>query len=410
MPIYIIQPQRNPASSLDLISTKLTTDSRQANLREVTQLWKTEPDYQAVRDWVIDYQQQKGVLAASDSLQPGITGVIVDLSEEMAEQLRQDLPNVWVLKDEPVPLIQPRRDTTTRKASISEEDLWHLDAIALTSARQNGYSYTGKGITIAVLDTGIDATHPELQGKVAQSYHLDVRTVAALGEPEEVDESVDSEGHGTHVAGLIGGNQVGVAPEARLINGLMLPGGVCSLTNFRIATDWLSTRTDIDIVNISAGMTITANPKVLDVMELYVETLLAIGILPICAVGNEGRNKTRSPGNCRSVVSVGASNRNHRVAGFSGSGSMVVDYHQYAVPSLVAPGEQVYSAVMGGQYEAWDGTSMATPLVSGIAALILEQYPDITVFELIDELLMRCEPLNAPTERQGAGVIQIGAA
>lgn len=408
MTIYIIQPQSNPVSSLDLISTKLTMASRQAQVKEVTQLWQENADYQAIRDWVVDQQQQGVVNAASDPYQPGITGaVVVDLPDEVAAQLQQDLPNAWILKDEPLDLIQPRRNVASVKNAITEGDLWHLEAIGLKAARLQSFDKTGEGITVAVLDTGIDGEHPELRGKVAETYNLDVQTVMALGEPEQLTASVDTDGHGTHVAGLVGGHRVGVAPGVRLINGIMLPNGVCGLSNFRIATDWISRRTDIDIVNISAGIPVTANSGALILMEQYVETLLAIGILPICAVGNEGRNKTRSPGNCRSVVSVGASNQSGKIAGFSGSGSIVVDHHQYPVPSLVAPGEGVYSAVMGGEYEAWDGTSMATPIVSGIAALILEEYPGITVKELTDELLLRCEPLVAPTERQGAGIIRV---
>ena len=76
-------------------------------------------------------------------------------------------------------------------------------------------------------------------------------------------------------------------------------------------------------------------------------------------------------------------------------------------PDGYAPGDDVYSSVMGGGYEAWDGTSMATPIVSGVAALVLEKYPDITLADLAEELLSTCEDLDLPADRQGAGLVQV---
>jgi subtilisin family serine protease len=89
---------------------------------------------------------------------------------------------------------------------------------------------------------------------------------------------------------------------------------------------------------------------------------------------------------------------------------IVADNHRYEVPDLVAPGEGVYSSVIGGGYEAWDGTSMATPVVSGVAALILEKYPKIRVTDLVEELLTTCKDLKQNADRQGKGLVQVKAA
>lgn len=142
-------------------------------------------------------------------------------------------------------------------------------------------------------------------------------------------------------------------------------------------------------------------------MDDVIRGLLKVGVLPVCAVGNDGRDITCSPGNYRSVISVGASNAREKVAGFSGGGTLFVENHIYTVPDLVAPGEQVYSSVTKGGYEAWNGTSMAAPIVSGIAALWLERYPDITVTDLREELLGNCKNLGQPRDRQGNGLIQM---
>lgn len=185
----------------------------------------------------------------------------------------------------------------------------------------------------------------------------------------------------------------------------MIPGGRGNLSDFILALEWAATQPEVQIVNMSAGI-----PGYLPQMRAAVADLLYDGIFPVIAVGNEGRNKTRSPGNYIEVTSVGASNRDGRVSNFSGGGTIVADNHQYIVPDLVAPGEGVYSSVMGGGYEAWDGTSMATPIVSGVAALILEKHSDIRVTDLQGEIMNACKDLNFAPDRQGAGLVQVKSA
>jgi subtilisin family serine protease len=87
-----------------------------------------------------------------------------------------------------------------------------------------------------------------------------------------------------------------------------------------------------------------------------------------------------------------------------------VNNHQYSVPDVVAPGAGVFSSVMGGGYEAWDGTSMATGIVSGLAALILERYPAIRVPDLLDTIMNTSQQLQQVAARQGYGLVQVVAA
>lgn len=188
-----------------------------------------------------------------------------------------------------------------------------------------------------------------------------------------------------------------------MISVAMIPKAQGRLLNFLVALEWLLYRSDVRIVNISAGI----EPRYREPMSYIINDLLDAGILPICAVGNEGRDRTRSPGNCQGLISVGATNQKNYVWGNSGSARMEVDNQIYYVPSLVAPGEAVYSSVMGGGYEAWSGTSMATPIVSGVGALILEDDFQISAYDLREELLRCCQPLNEPPERQGKGIIQV---
>lgn len=343
MSIYIIRPKTTSlARSLKLGFRKFTPESREAQVAEVVSFWQEDPVHQQIEDWLEDAQKETSEVSKYPDYS-GITGAsVVEMPDEEAQRIREELPNALILRDQPIELIQPQRNANT-KDQLTKNELWHLDAIALNIARQNGFTGTGKNITIAVLDTGIDSTHPELQG---------------------------------------------------------------NLSNFVMWLDWLALRVDVNIANISAGL-----PTYAYEMNDVIDTLLAVGILPVCAVGNNGRNNTRTPANCRSSVSVGATNFNSKVAGFSGSGRISVNNHSYNVPYLVAPGEGVYSSVQGGGYEAWDGTSMATPIVSGVAALILEKYSkQIPVLDLIDGLLTSCQDLGHDKERQGKGLIQVTAA
>ncbi|MEM9276709.1 MAG: S8 family serine peptidase [Cyanobacteria bacterium P01_F01_bin.143] len=404
MPVYIIRPKKALFSeSLNLAAVKLSPESRQQQIEDLHNLQQENENHQEITRLTEDIRGKEGVNILKSSQQSGITGTtILEMSEEEAKSVSQDLAEkADILRDRPIELIHPaNKDSSSfiSEGKLQTKDLWHLEAINNLAAGNNGFSETGKNVTVAVLDTGIDSTHPALQGKVSAAHTFN--SEKWLVEPQT--PSLDTEGHGTHVAGLICGKTIGVAPDAKLINGVLIPGGRGMLSNFVLAIEWIASQPEIQIVNISAGI-----PGYISDWEEIIDDLVAIGVLPICAVGNEGRDQTRSPGNYRSVVSVGASNKRNRVASFSGGGTLTVNNHTYTAPDLVAPGQQVYSAIVQGGYEAWDGTSMATPIVSGIASLLLERNPQIHVLELKDELLSMCENLGQPRDRQGEGLIKV---
>lgn len=404
MPIYIVRPKSLFVSEfLAIASRKLDATSREKQINEVLKLRMDDPWYQGIRKWIADLDPGCGVkhLSGGERHTAVIGTTVLDMGDEEAEQLTRDMPDVMVLRDRPIELIRPTQTVTEAKARVTVGDLWHLKDIGLRAARKKGYGGNGDGVTVAVLDTGIDPTHPELNGKVAGAYTFDV----ANWEAREEASSEDTDGHGTHVAGLICGSRVGVAPGAEVLNGLMLPKGRGNLSDFILALEWAATQPEVQIVNMSAGI-----PGYLPEMQVAVADLLATGVLPAFATGNEGRNRTRSPGNYREALSIGASTDKKKIASFSSGGTLVADNHQYHVPDLVAPGQGVYSSVVGGGYEAWDGTSMATPIVSGVAALVLEKYPEITVSDLREELLSTCRGLGQPPDRQGSGLVQVKAA
>ena len=398
MPTYIIRPNNKIISqSLSLIDRKFDVESRKKQAQEVAQIYKEDTTYQALTQWSQEIEQQKDSHLLKSPKDIGITGsAIVQMSEEQAQETRRQYPQFSILKDQPIDLIQPHKITASYKTEneLKTEDLWHLDAIGLNGQQ----SLTGEGVTIAVLDTGIDSSHPALRGKISKAFEFDI----SRKQVKQLSNSLDTDGHGTHVAGLICGDRIGVAPRATLINTIMIPKGKGSLSNFVLAFDWAANNPEISIVNVSAGLR-----GFFPDLEDIVNDMLSVGIFPVCAVGNEGRDQSRSPGNYRSVLSVGASNSRNKIANFSSGGELFSDdNHRYVIPHLVAPGEEVYSAVVQGGYESWSGTSMATPIVSGIAALILEKNPYINLNDLREELIDSCKDLGFSKDRQGFGLIQ----
>lgn len=398
MSIYIVRPKAMLVNrSIQMASRNLTATSRQAQMDEVFNIRLDDPTDKDIRRWVSESKGVKHVSIAESSTK--ITGTtILEMTDEKADQMRKELPDTMVLRDQPIELIRPLQPVATAKKKVTKNDLWHLKAIGLEAARLKGFNATGNGVTIAVLDTGIDETHPELVGKVSKACTFDVNTWSNI----PINPSIDTDGHGTHVAGLICGMKVGIAPGAKVLSGVMIPQGHGNLSDFILAIEWVGMNPEVQIVNMSAGF-----PGYLPELRESIAELMAVGILPVIATGNEGRNKTRSPGNYIEVLSVGATNRKNMVSSFSSSGTLVTDNHQYDVPDVVAPGEGIYSSIMGGGYEAWDGTSMATPIVSGVAALILEKHPGITLMDLQEEIFNTCKVLLQPVDRQGHGLVQV---
>jgi subtilisin family serine protease len=406
MATYILRPKSNFLNRVSLMvsmpSVQLSKDKRTEQLKTILELTRKDPVHKEIRQWLIKQLKSSSGLRAADAATPVTGTIIVDLSESELEAAKRDLPEVAIIPDRTLDLIQPnRRVATAARKSVSHHDLWHLKTIGVMTAKgkRKNKKLTGKGVCIAVLDTGIDATHPQLTAnKVKGAYHF-----SATGQAVSQPTSIDTDGHGTHVAGLIAGDKTGVAPQAELISAVMIPGGQGRLKDFIFALDWAASVPEIQIVCMSAGL-----PGFVPELHDAIANLVAVGILPVVAVGNEGLNRTRSPGNYAEVLSVGACDKDEFAANFSSSGGMVVDHHMYGVPYLLAPGEGVVSSILGGGYAAWDGTSMATPVVAGVAALLLQEDPDMAIIKLMDELFNRAYYNDDELDyRQGYGVVHI---
>jgi subtilisin family serine protease len=326
-----------------------------------------------------------------------VTGTaIVSLTAEEAVQLRSEVPGFFVSEDQPTAVFRPGEGA--RKKGPGPDDFWHLESIGLIAARKNGFTGKGKDVKVAVLDTGVNPDHPELKGKIT-SFALDPRT----GNVQPMDPGRDTDGHGTLVAGLICGTNIGVAPEAEVVSLVMLPRGLGQISNFVHGLFWAAQQPDVRIVNISSGIEGYSSE-----LEEPLRAVISAGILPVVATGDgHVEGLTYSPGNHESVLSVGASSRPGRIPRFSG-GQAGLGRNSFTIPDLVAPGESILSTRRKGDFAYFSGTSLSAPIVSGVAALIVEKNPSISVIDLAMALMDSCKDLDGrDPDRQGKGLVQV---
>ncbi|MEV4480636.1 S8 family serine peptidase [Micromonospora coxensis] len=273
--------------------------------------------------------------------------------------------------------------------------------------------FTGKGVTVAVLDTGVDATHPDLAGKVAEARNF-----------AETPDTRDTVGHGTHVASTIagsgaasGGRYKGVAPDATLLDGKVCEEFGCSESAILAGMQWAAVDKRAAVINMSLGG--WDSPDV-DPLEEAVGTLTAeTGTLFVIAAGNDGADgSVGSPASADAALAVGAVDRDDNLAEFSSRGPRVGD--DALKPDITAPGVDVVAArsahgqigdPVGERYVTLSGTSMATPHVAGSAALLAQQHPDWKAGQLKSTLMAAAKPHPAQTSyQQGAGRVDLARA
>ncbi|WP_173078486.1 S8 family serine peptidase [Phytohabitans rumicis] len=284
--------------------------------------------------------------------------------------------------------------------------------IGAPAAWQAGY--TGEGITVAVLDTGIDTTHPDLAGKVAESRNF-----------TEDPENRDIIGHGTHVASTIagsgaasGGKYKGVAPDATLLSGKVCESTFCTESAILAGMEWAAAEKHATAINLSLG---GGDTPEIDPLEEAVDRLTAeTGTLFVIAAGNSGSGDGTidSPGSADAALTVGAVDKSDELAEFSSRGPRVGD--DGMKPDITAPGVDIVAAkaagtemgeTVDGQYVSASGTSMATPHVVGAVALLAEQHPDWKAGQLKATLTAAAKPNPSLTAyQQGAGRVDVARA
>jgi hypothetical protein len=254
---------------------------------------------------------------------------------------------------------------------------WGLDKIGAPAAWA---SATGKGVVIAVLDSGIDATHVEFAGRVDTTNDYDFVNNDA--------NAADDNGHGTMVAGIAAaarGNRAygaGVAPSSTILP-VKIAGADGTISNVALAQgiDWAVAH-GADVINLSiAGSTGSA------LVQASIARALAAKVTVVAAAGNMAWGDAQFPAWVAGVISVGASNRNDALAPFSNWGNQI---------DVVAPGVSIMSSSNDGAAGWADGTSEASPFVAGAAALLLERHPGATPLEVAAAIRRSAHDLGAP--------------
>lgn len=285
-------------------------------------------------------------------------------------------------------------------APLNEAELtWGLQVTGVGAS-----SYSGKGVRIAVLDTGLDLQHPDFVSRpiVAQSF-------------VQREEVQDGNGHGTHCIGTACGPKrpaqlprYGVAYEAEIYAGKVLSNrGEGTDSSILAGINWAISN-QVPIVSMSLGGSVQLGQTYSRVFEVVARRALNAGTLIIAAAGNGSRRPDQispvdHPANCPAVLAVAALDSRLDVAPFSGGGLNP----QGGQVDIAGPGVNVISAWPRPQlYRALSGTSMATPHVAGIAALLLEANPDMRGGPLGWLLMQGARRLVLPARDVGVGLVQ----
>ncbi|MET8033399.1 S8 family serine peptidase [Streptomyces sp. NPDC005345] len=271
--------------------------------------------------------------------------------------------------------------------------------------------YDGKGTKVAVLDTGVDADHPDLKGRITASENF-----------TDSPDTSDHQGHGTHTTSTVGGTgaasggrKKGVAPGADLLNGKVLNDYGSGATSWIIAGMQWAVDQGADVVSMSLGN--PAPTDCTDPMSAATEELArsSKNTLFVIAAGNTGPtlNSVSSPGCAPSVLTVGAVDRDDATASFSSRGPA---YGSHTLkPEITAPGVDISAANAGGRgvyaYQSMSGTSMATPHVAGAAAIVKQRHPDWNAQQIKAALVSAADTdIPGDVRETGGGRLDVKAA
>lgn len=250
---------------------------------------------------------------------------------------------------------------------------------------------SGTGVIVGILDTGIDANHPDLKGKVAafKNYINSSSTVPT-----------DDNGHGSHVAGTIaGGNKsgtvIGFAPNVKLVIGKVFSKYGSSVdADMLKSMQWMAdpdgnpaTADYPKVINSSWNLD-DGNMKIQNPDHepfcIAINQLLELGTLSVFSAGNDGPSKDsiKIPGSCPNAITVASTDESDIIANTSSRGPSVWKAVSVAKPNLAAPGVDIYSVEPGNSYKYRSGTSMATPHVTGAVALLIQANPTKSTEEI----------------------------
>ncbi|MFA5856266.1 MAG: S8 family serine peptidase [Candidatus Pacearchaeota archaeon] len=281
--------------------------------------------------------------------------------------------------------------------------------------------YNGSGMKIAIIDTGINYTHPDLGGCIG----INCKVIGGYDFVNYDTNPMDDHGHGTHCAGIAAGSGVlkGVAPGAKLYSYKVLNSAGSGSSSAIIAgieravdpNNDGNLSDKVDVISMSLGG--SGNPD--DLMSQAVDNAVNSGVIAVVAAGNSGpsNNTINSPGTSREAITVGAVDKTKILASFSSRGPVVWAGGTINKPDVVAPGVSICAAehdnawsdkkCLDNNHVAISGTSMATPHVAGMAALVKQKHPDWSAQDIKNVIMKTADNLGYSQNFQGKGLVNI---
>ncbi|GIA24182.1 alkaline serine exoprotease A precursor [Vibrio cholerae] len=298
----------------------------------------------------------KHALEIKNVFDSALSGFSAELTAEQLQALRA-APNVDYIEQNQIITVNP---IISASANAAQDNVtWGIDRIDqrdLPLNRSYNYNYDGSGVTAYVIDTGIAFNHPEFGGRAKSGYDF----------IDNDNDASDCQGHGTHVAGTIGGAQYGVAKNVNLV-GVRVLGcdGSGSTEAIARGIDWVAQNASgPSVANLSLGGGIS------QAMDQAVARLVQRGVTAVIAAGNDNKDACQvSPAREPSGITVGSTTNNDGRSNFSNWGNCV---------QIFAPGSDVTSASHKGGTTTMSGTSMASPHVAGVAALYLQENKNLS--------------------------------
>jgi subtilisin family serine protease len=319
-------------------------------------------------------------------------------AEKLGKELAKDERVVWA-----EPLWQATAEDNRFHAwpsssprDASEDDIPEQPAFAALGLAEASTLATGAGTVVAVLDTGIDEGHPLLSGRLLEGYDMVDDDADPADEANGADDDGDGAadeafGHGTFVAGVV----AQIAPDALIIPIRVLDADGTGALHAVIEGIDYAVESGADVINMSFGLVEKSDSKAL---KNALKRARKAGVVVVAAAGNDGDDEKRYPAAIKDIVSVTASNGDAAsLAQFASRGKWV---------DVAAPGAGVVSAMPGGGYAEWDGSSMAAPVVSGQVALLMELRPEDDPSHL-EKLLWKTSRKTEGSEGAEHGIVHI---
>ncbi|HEX6086822.1 MAG TPA: S8 family serine peptidase [Thermoanaerobaculia bacterium] len=305
-------------------------------------------------------------------------GVALTLDDASAAAVRR-LPYVAALHED-------------KEMQLFGTDVTHLERIGAKQVWTN-LGARGDGVTIAVIDSGVDRTHPAFAGRYAGGYDF----------IELDDEPQDPHGHGTHVAGTALGETFGVAPAAKLLAYRVMDATGHGVSSDVMAAMERAIEDGADVINLSLGSIFgDADAPEARAVDRAVEA----GVVVVLAAGNfGGALSIGAPATSRRGIAVGNMDSGDRILYDSSYGPVFPELD--LKPDLSAPGEEIVSARSGGGTRVMSGTSMASPHVAGAAALLLDLHPEWTPDQVKAALIASAEPTADEVSKRGGGRLDV---